>query len=137
MAATAALLEERCVLDLPVGDIARRAGSAPATGYHYFREVEAVARALAEEATDETSAVVEALGGPFTGSAGMARARAVVDRFFDHWDAYRGGYRDPCGLLRQCPPPGPDSCACSWQFRRPSPSPRTAGRSGCRQTSNQ
>jgi AcrR family transcriptional regulator len=88
MAATAALLEERSVLDLPVVDIARRAGTSPATFYHYFKDVEAVALALAEEATDETSAVVEALGGSFTGSAGMARARAVVDRFFDHWDAH-------------------------------------------------
>jgi AcrR family transcriptional regulator len=88
MAATAALLEERSVLDLPVVDIARRTGTSPATFYHYFKDVEAVALALAEEATDQTPAVVEALAGPFTGAAGMARARAVVDLFFDHWDAH-------------------------------------------------
>ncbi len=88
MVATAALLEERSVLDLPVVDIARRAGTSPATFYHYFKDVEAVALALAEEATDEMPAVVQELAGPFTDSEGLGRARAVVDRFFDHWDAH-------------------------------------------------
>jgi AcrR family transcriptional regulator len=88
MAATAALLEERSVLDLPVVDIARRAGTSPATFYHYFKDVEAVALALSEEAADEMPAVVEHLAGPFDGDGGLARARAVVDGFFDHWDAH-------------------------------------------------
>ncbi|MEN8161725.1 MAG: TetR family transcriptional regulator, partial [Myxococcota bacterium] len=88
MAATAALLEERSVLDLPVVDIARRAGTSPATFYHYFKDVETVALALSEEAADEMPAVVEHLAGAFDGADGLARARAVVDGFFDHWDAH-------------------------------------------------
>jgi AcrR family transcriptional regulator len=88
MAATAALLEERSVLDLPVVDIARRAGTSPATFYHYFKDVEEVALSLADEAADEMPAVVERLAGPFAGGDGLARARAVVDGFFDHWDAH-------------------------------------------------
>jgi AcrR family transcriptional regulator len=88
MGATAALLEEQSVLDLSVVDIARRAGTSPATFYHYFKDVEAVALVLAEEAAEEMPAVVERLAGPFDGSDGLARARAVVDRFFDHWDAH-------------------------------------------------
>jgi AcrR family transcriptional regulator len=88
MAATAALLEERSVLDLPIVDIARRAGTSPATFYHYFKDLEEVALCLAEEAAEEMPAVVEDLAGPFDGGGGLARARAVVDRFFDHWDAH-------------------------------------------------
>ena len=88
MAATAALLEEQGVLDLPVVDIARRAGTSPATFYHYFKDVEEVALSLADEAADEMPAVVERLAGPFDGDAGLPRARAVVDGFFDHWDAH-------------------------------------------------
>ena len=88
MAATAALLEEQGVLDLAVVDIARRAGTSPATFYHYFKDVEAVALALAEEAAGEMPAVFEGLGGPFDGGDGLSRARDVVDRFFDHWDAH-------------------------------------------------
>ncbi len=88
MAATAALLEEQGMLDLPVVDIARRAGTSPATFYHYFKDVETVALVLAEEAAEEMPAVVERLAGPFDGREGLPRARAVVDRFFDHWDAH-------------------------------------------------
>lgn len=88
MAATAALLEEQGVLDLPVVDIARRAGTSPATFYHYFKDVETVALVLAEEAAEEMPAVVGGLAGPFDGSDGLARARNVVDRFFDHWDSH-------------------------------------------------
>jgi AcrR family transcriptional regulator len=88
MAATAALLREQSVLDLPVVDIARRAGTSPATFYHYFKDVEEVALALAEEASEEMPAVVAALGGPFDAGDGLERAREVVDRMFDHWDAH-------------------------------------------------
>ena len=88
MAATAALLEEQGVLDLAVVDIARRAGTSPATFYHYFKDMEAVALALAEEAAGEMPAVFEGLAGPFDGGDGLVRVRDVVDRFFDHWDAH-------------------------------------------------
>ncbi len=88
MAATAALLEERSVLDLPIVDIARRAGTSPATFYHYFKDLEEVALCLADEAAEEMPAVVADLAGPFAGTGGLPRARAVVDRFFDHWDAH-------------------------------------------------
>jgi AcrR family transcriptional regulator len=88
MAATAALLSERSVLDLPVVDIARRAGTSPATFYHYFKDVEAVALALSEEAAEEMPALVAHLAGRFDDGGGLARARAVVGSMFDHWDAH-------------------------------------------------
>jgi AcrR family transcriptional regulator len=88
MAATAALLQEQSVLDLPVVDIARRAGTSPATFYHYFKDVEEVALVLAEEAAEEMPTVVARLAAPFDGADGLARSRGVVDHFFDHWDAH-------------------------------------------------
>ena len=88
MAATAALLQEQSVLDLPVVDIARRAGTSPATFYHYFKDVEEVALVLAEEAAEEMPSVVARLAGPFDGGDGLVRSRGVVDHFFDHWDAH-------------------------------------------------
>jgi AcrR family transcriptional regulator len=71
-----------------VVDIARRAGTSPATFYHYFKDVEAVALALSEEAGGELHEVVGRLAEGFDGADALARARAVVDRFFDHWDAH-------------------------------------------------
>jgi AcrR family transcriptional regulator len=88
MQATAELLAERSVLDLPVVDIARRAGTSPATFYHYFKDVDDVALALAEEAAERLPPIVERLRGPFAGADGLARAREVVARLFDHWDAH-------------------------------------------------
>jgi len=86
--ATAALLSERSVLDLPVVDIARRAGSSPATFYHYFKDVEEVALALAEQAADEMPAVLSLIAGPWKGPEGMERARAIVQAFLRHWDTH-------------------------------------------------
>ena len=86
--ATAALLDERSVLDLPVVDIARRAGTSPATFYHYFRDVEAAALTLAEHASAEMPDVSSWIRASFRGSEGLARARATVDAFLDHWDRH-------------------------------------------------
>jgi len=86
--ATSALLGARSVLDLPVVDIARHAGSSPATFYHYFKDVEEVALALAEQAADEMPAVLELIGGSWKGQEGMERARAIVEAFLRHWDTH-------------------------------------------------
>jgi AcrR family transcriptional regulator len=86
--ATAGLLRERSVLDLPVVDIARRAGTSPATFYHYFRDVEEVALGLAERANDEVPALLRLIAGSWKGREGLERARAIVDAFLRHWDAH-------------------------------------------------
>ena len=88
MDATSALLAERSVLDLAVVDIARRAEASPATFYHYFKDVEEVVLALAERAAEEMPAVLEEIQGTWRGKDGLARARAVVDAFLQHWDAH-------------------------------------------------
>jgi len=88
MDATAELLAERSVLDLSVVDIARRADASPATFYHYFENVEEVVLALADRAIEEMPAVLQLIQGVWRGQEGLARARAVVDAFLEHWDAH-------------------------------------------------
>ena len=86
--ATAELLEQRSVLDISVVEIARRVETSPATFYHYFKDVESAALALAEQACEEMPRVLELIDGPWTGRAGVATARAVVEAFIAHWDEH-------------------------------------------------
>ena len=86
--ATAELLKERSVLDLSAAEIARKVGSSPATFYHYFKDVEEVALALAGDAAAEMPAIVELVKGPWQGQAGLDTARAIVHAFVDHWDEH-------------------------------------------------
>ena len=88
MEATAELLQQRSVLDISAAEIARKVGTSPATFYHYFKDVEEVALGLAGRAADEMPAVLELIDGSWRGKDGMARARAIVDRFITHWDTY-------------------------------------------------
>lgn len=88
MDATAELLEERSVLDLPVVDIARRAGASPATFYHYFKDVEEVALCLAEEASESLPAVARLLETDWKGPDGLDLARGLVDAFLESWDRH-------------------------------------------------
>ena len=85
--ATAAMLETTSWRDLKVVDIAREAGTSPATFYQYFPEVEAAILVLAERASDEGHLLAEAvLDGRWAGRAGFERATAVVDTFLGFWD---------------------------------------------------
>ena len=87
--ATAVLLAQQSVRDLSVVDIARKAGTSPATFYQYFKDVTEATLRLAEQAADEMPAVVELIPGPREGEVGLERARALVDAFVRHWDAHR------------------------------------------------
>ena len=86
--ATAQLLNERSVLDIPVVEIARKAETSPATFYHYFRDVEEAALALAEQAALEMPALLERIDRSWQGAAGLETARDVVSGFMDHWSAH-------------------------------------------------
>jgi AcrR family transcriptional regulator len=87
--ATEALLAQRSVRDISVVDIARAAGTSPATFYQYFKDAgEAILR-LAEIAAEEMPAVLELIDRPWHGEVGLANARAVVEAFLRHWDAHR------------------------------------------------
>ena len=87
--ATKDLLAERSVRDVSVVDIARRAGTSPATFYQYFRDVSEATLRLAEQAARELPAVIEMIDGDWQGEAGLANARRIVDAFVRHWDAHR------------------------------------------------
>lgn len=87
--ATVALLEEQSVRDVAVVDIARRAGTSPATFYQYFKDVGEVTLRLAEQAASEMPAVIELIDGSWEGASGLETARAIADAFVRHWDAHR------------------------------------------------
>lgn len=86
--ATHKLLTERSVLDISVAEIAREAGTSPATFYHYFKEVDEAVLLLALQASEEMPAIVALIEGPWQGSAAMDKARALVTAFIDHWDTH-------------------------------------------------
>ena len=87
--ATAKLLAQKSVRDVSVVEIAREAGTSPATFYQYFKDANEAALVLAEEAADELPALMEGLDGDWEGRAGLERARRLVDAFVRHWDRHR------------------------------------------------
>ena len=86
--ATAQLLGERSVLDIAVVEIARKAGTSPATFYHYFKDVEEAALSLAEQAAEEMPALVDLIDASWKGSQGLETARSLVNAFMEHWSEH-------------------------------------------------
>jgi AcrR family transcriptional regulator len=86
LTATRESLERRSLMDLSVAEIARVAGTSPATFYHYFKDVESAVLRLAQDIAGE---LPEAVDGNWTGGAGLERARALVNAFIAHWDRHR------------------------------------------------
>jgi AcrR family transcriptional regulator len=84
---TRELLAELPVRDVSVVEIARRAGTSPATFYQYFADVEEAALELASAAAEEVPAILEPLAQDWSGSKGLDAARVLVDAFVRHWDA--------------------------------------------------
>ena len=82
------LLAELPVRDVSVVEIARRAGTSPATFYQYFADVEEATLELANEAAEEVPAILESLAADWSGPNGLAAARVLVDAFVRHWDAH-------------------------------------------------
>jgi len=87
--ATAALLERQSVRDVSVVDIARKAGTSPATFYQYFKDVNEATLRLAERAAQDMPAVIELIDGVWEGERGLENARSIVDAFVRHWDTHR------------------------------------------------
>jgi AcrR family transcriptional regulator len=76
--------------DVKVIDIAREAGTSPATFYQYFADVEASILVLAEEMAQQgahlTTIITE---GQWTGADAEATAGELVDAFLLFWDEHR------------------------------------------------
>jgi AcrR family transcriptional regulator len=87
---TAKLVATTPYRDLKVTDITRAAGTSPATFYHYFVDLEAVLLAVAEQAAEEATQLVDLIRDqPWKGSAGVASAEALVDGFLTFWRDHR------------------------------------------------
>ncbi|GAA1432294.1 TetR family transcriptional regulator [Streptomyces thermospinosisporus] len=72
--------------DVKVIDVARRAGTSPATFYQYFPDVEGAVLEIAEQTAAEGSGLTELVEGrSWAGKAGWQTAQDLVDGFLDFW----------------------------------------------------
>ncbi|MBV2357740.1 TetR/AcrR family transcriptional regulator [Streptomyces sp. J2-1] len=72
--------------DVKVIDVARKAGTSPATFYQYFPDVEGAVLEVAEEMADEGAALAGLLEGrSWAGRAGWQTAQELVDGFLEFW----------------------------------------------------
>ncbi|MFE4048987.1 TetR family transcriptional regulator [Streptomyces sp. YIM B13518] len=80
--------------DVKVIDVARRAGTSPATFYQYFPDVEGAVLEIAERTAAESSGLSGLLEGrSWAGKAGWQTAQELVDGFLQFW-------RDNDAILR-------------------------------------
>jgi AcrR family transcriptional regulator len=87
---TAEMLHDTSYRDLKVVEIARGAGTSPATFYQYFPDVEAAILVLGEEMAHEGMALSELVrSSTWKGKAGFASAAALVDAFLEFWEQHR------------------------------------------------
>ena len=76
--------------DVKVIDIAREAGTSPATFYQYFADVEAAILVLAEEMAQQGQHLTEIItGGSWTGPQAFDTSLALVDAFLAFWEDHR------------------------------------------------
>ncbi|MFJ5995860.1 TetR family transcriptional regulator [Streptomyces sp. NPDC092370] len=72
--------------DVKVIDVARKAGTSPATFYQYFPDVEGAVLEIAEQMAAEGAALTELLQGrSWAGKAGWQTAQELVDGFLEFW----------------------------------------------------
>ncbi|MFR9797927.1 TetR family transcriptional regulator [Streptomyces sp. MS06] len=72
--------------DVKVIDVARKAGTSPATFYQYFPDVEGAVLEIAEQTGTDGSGLAELLEGrSWVGKAGWQTAQDLVDGFLDFW----------------------------------------------------
>lgn len=72
--------------DVKVIDVARRAGTSPATFYQYFPDVEGAVLEIAEQMAAEGAGLSELLEGrSWAGKAGWQTAQELVDGFLEFW----------------------------------------------------
>ena len=84
------MLRSTSYRDVKVIDIAREAGTSPATFYQYFPDVEAAILVLAEEMAEDAhrlSALIRE--GSWKGKGGLDTATRLCDAFFEFWEEYR------------------------------------------------
>jgi AcrR family transcriptional regulator len=76
--------------DVKVIDIARDAGTSPATFYQYFADVEAAVLVLAEEMAQQGQHLTEIItDGSWAGPDAIATSLELVDAILEFWDRHR------------------------------------------------
>ena len=87
---TADLLEKGSYRDLTVIDIARCAGTSPATFYQYFADVEGAILILAEQMTENGKGLTALIhDSDWRGRGGFESALLLVDEFLGFWERHR------------------------------------------------
>ncbi|MER5546864.1 TetR family transcriptional regulator [Streptomyces sp. NPDC002589] len=72
--------------DVKVIDVARKAGTSPATFYQYFPDVEGAVLEIAEQMAAEGAGLTELLEGrSWAGKSGWQTAQELVDGFLEFW----------------------------------------------------
>ncbi|MFD5075635.1 TetR family transcriptional regulator [Streptomyces sp. NPDC058371] len=72
--------------DVKVIDVARKAGTSPATFYQYFPDVEGAVLEIAEQMAAEGAGLTQLLAGrSWVGKAGWTTAQELVDGFLEFW----------------------------------------------------
>ncbi|MFI9152890.1 TetR family transcriptional regulator [Streptomyces sp. NPDC053367] len=72
--------------DVKVIDVARKAGTSPATFYQYFPDVEGAVLEIAEQMAAEGAGLTDLLEGrSWVGKAGWQTAQELVDGFLEFW----------------------------------------------------
>ncbi len=90
---TAELLVATPWRSIKVIDIARQAGTSPATFYQYFENVEAAITVLAEELVEGAGVLAGLVDGDWTEGASWDTAVAVVEGFMEYWERNRAVFR--------------------------------------------
>jgi AcrR family transcriptional regulator len=90
---TAELLSTTAWRSIKVIDIARQAGTSPATFYQYFENVEQAILVMAEELMEGAGDLAELVDGDWSEPASWDTARGVVEGFMSYWEANRAVFR--------------------------------------------
>lgn len=91
---TAEMLQTSSYRDLKVVDIARGAGTSPATFYQYFPDVEAAILVLGQDMARDGAALAALVRDhSWKGKAGFATASGLVDGFLEFWEVHRSVLR--------------------------------------------
>jgi AcrR family transcriptional regulator len=90
---TAELLATTPWRSIKVIDIARQAGTSPATFYQYFENVEQAILVMAEELMQGAGTLAELVDGDWSEEASWDTAQRVVEGFMAYWETNRAVFR--------------------------------------------
>jgi AcrR family transcriptional regulator len=91
--ATVELLSTTSWRSVKVTDIARQAGTSPATFYQYFSNVEEAIRVLAEGMVDQAAQLSELVGGDWSEASSWETALSITEGFLAYWEENRAIFR--------------------------------------------